>query len=174
MIFIEDGNIKVGGVVLPGLFKSIEISQQITIDEQDVEGSNKKAKQVTGYEDADISIELVLDDSETETKYQKLAAIQAVFRKPGQSLPTVYDIVNEDTAARNISRVIFKNLSHKKQNTSEQLPVTLQFTTYNPPTITATSSSGSNSSSSSQSADSGNSENVGSSGKLDKSPAVDE
>ena len=39
MIYIEDQLIKLGGVVLPGLVKSIEVTETARVDEQEVEGS---------------------------------------------------------------------------------------------------------------------------------------
>lgn len=58
MIFIEDERIKLNGVVLPGLVKSIEVTETAKVDEQEVEGSATKPKQATGYEDAKVNIEL--------------------------------------------------------------------------------------------------------------------
>ena len=57
MIFIEDERIKLNGVVLPGLIKSIEVTETAKVDEQEVEGSATKPKQATGYEDAQVIIE---------------------------------------------------------------------------------------------------------------------
>ena len=48
MIFVEDRLVKVGGVVLPGLLKSIEVTETAKVDEQEVEGSAVKPKQATG------------------------------------------------------------------------------------------------------------------------------
>ncbi|MCI8656308.1 MAG: transcriptional regulator [Oscillospiraceae bacterium] len=56
MIFIEDERIKLNGVVLPGLIKSIEVTETAKVDEQEVEGSATKPKQATGYEDAKVPI----------------------------------------------------------------------------------------------------------------------
>ena len=49
MIYVEDQLVKVNGVVLPGLVKSIEVKESAKIDEQEVEGSATKPKQATGY-----------------------------------------------------------------------------------------------------------------------------
>ena len=67
MIYIEDQIIKLGGVVLPGLVKSIEVTETAKVDEQEVEGSTARPKQATGYEDAKITIELIIDDTEIQT-----------------------------------------------------------------------------------------------------------
>ena len=63
MIYVEDQTIKLNGVVLPGLVKSIEVTESAKVDEQEVEGSATKPKQATGYEDAKVNIELIIDDT---------------------------------------------------------------------------------------------------------------
>ena len=97
MIFVDDKSIKVGGVVLPGLIKSLEISGEAIIDEQEVEGQTKKPKQATGYEDGKITLELILIEGPDKTALEKLEIIQNRFRAPGQEKPEVHEIVNEHT-----------------------------------------------------------------------------
>lgn len=142
MIYVEDQTIKLNGVVLPGLVKSIEVKESAKIDEQEVQGSAVKPKQAIGYEDAKVNIELILDDTQTETKYQRLAVLRGLFRSPGQSVPQPLPIVSEDTAAHGVTTVLFKGLSHKAENKRGQLPVTLEFWEYIPQTIAAKKSSG--------------------------------
>ena len=52
MIYTEDQIVKVNGVVLPGLVKSIEVKESAQIDEQEVEGIASKPNQATGAADA--------------------------------------------------------------------------------------------------------------------------
>ena len=137
MIYMEDQCIKLNGVVLPGLVKSIEVTESARIDEQEVEGSAVKPKQAVGYEDAKVNIELILDDTESQTKYQRLAVLRAAFRAPGQSVPQPIPIISEDTTAHGIEKVLFKKLTHKAENKKGQLPVTLELWEYIPQTITA-------------------------------------
>ncbi|MPM28934.1 hypothetical protein SDC9_75472 [bioreactor metagenome] len=174
MIYIEDKLVKVNGVVLPGLLKSIEVKESAKIDEQEVQGSAAKPKQATGYEDAKVNIELILDDTPTQTKYQRLATLRAVFRAPGQGVPKPIPIVSEDTAVHGISQVLFKNLSHKAENKRGQLPVVLEFWEYIPQTIKTTKS---NSGKKAQSTQANSSLNANYQDYLNKnrgkSPAVD-
>ena len=142
MNFIEDERIKLNGVVLPGLVKSIEVTETAKVDEQEVEGSATKPKQATGYEDAKVNIELIIDDTEGQTKYERYAVLREIFRKPGQNVPQPIPIVSEDTAAHGIEKVIFKKLTHKGENKKSQLVANLELWEYIPQTITATSSSG--------------------------------
>ena len=177
MIFIEDQLVKLNGVVLPGLVKKIEVKESALIDEQEVEGSATKPTQAVGYEDAKVNIELVIDDTTTQTKYQRLAALRAIFRKPGQSVPQPIPIVSEATAAHGIDKVLFKGINHVAESKKEQLSATLEFLEYIPQTIQATSSSSSGSSGGSGSATaSGLTEAYKSylSTNRGKSPAVDD
>lgn len=115
------------------------------MDEQEVEGSATKPKQATGYEDAKVNIELIIDDTPSQTKYQRYATLRAIFRSPGQSVPQPIPIISEDTAAHGVEKVIFKKLSHKGENKRGQLTATLELWEYIPQTITAKSGSSSGS-----------------------------
>ena len=81
MIYVEDELIKLNGVVLPGLVKSIEVIETAKVDEQEVEGSATKPKQATGYEDAKVNIELIIDDTPSQTKYQRYPALPGIKSK---------------------------------------------------------------------------------------------
>lgn len=156
MIYVEDQLVKVNGVVLPGLVKSIEVKESAKIDEQEVEGSATKPKQATGYEDAKVNIELIIDDTATQTKYQRLESVRAIFRKPGQTVPQPVPIVSEDTAKHGVDKVLFKGFSHKAEAKKGQIAVTLEFWEYIPQTITATKSGGGSSGGSGSGAAAGN------------------
>lgn len=159
MIYVEDELIKLNGVVLPGLVKSIEITETARVDEQEVEGSATKPKQATGYEDAKVNIELIIDDTPTQTKYERYAVLRAIFRIPGQSVPQPIPMVSEDTAAHGIEHVIFKKLTHKSDNKKGQLTANLELWEYIPQTIVVTTNSSTGTSNRSRSASSGNSQN---------------
>lgn len=181
MIYTEDQLVKVNGVVLPGLVKSIEVKESAKIDEQEVEGSATKPKQATGYEDAKVNIELILDDTPTATKYQRLETVRALFRTPGQSVPQPIPIVSEDTAKHSIDKVLFKGITHKSEVKKDQLTVSLEFWEYVPQTIQTTSSSSGSSSGGSSGGKTANQQTTLSSDyqkylqtNRGKSPAVDD
>lgn len=181
MIYTEDQLVKVNGVVLPGLVKSIEVKESAKIDEQEVEGSATKPKQATGYEDAKVNIELILDDTPTATKYQQLETVRALFRTPGQSVPQPIPIVSEDTAKHGIDKVLFKGITHKSEVKKDQLTVSLEFWEYVPQTIQTTSSSSGSSSGGSSGGKTANQQTTLSSDyqkylqtNRGKSPAVDD
>lgn len=141
MIIFDESTVKVGGIVLPGLFKSIEVKSSAQVEEVEVKGKTKKPKQATGYEDTKVSLELSLEDSQSQTALDKLKIIQNLFKKPGQEKPIVYEIVNEHTAVRGIRQVIFKDLSTKTQNKKSEITVSIEFWEYVPITIAATKKS---------------------------------
>ena len=181
MIYTEDQLVKVNGVVLTGLVKSIEVKESAKIDEQEVEGSATKPKQATGYEDAKVNIELILDDTPTATKYQRLETVRALFRTPGQSVPQPIPIVSEDTAKHGIDKVLFKGITHKSEVKKDQLTVSLEFWEYVPQTIQTTSSSSGSSSGGSSGGKTANQQTTLSSDyqkylqtNRGKSPAVDD
>lgn len=135
MIYNSDDHVKLGGVVLPGLVKSVEVKGAAKIDEQEVEGSAVKPKQAVGYEDAKITIELTLDDTPTQSKYEMLEVLQALFRAVGQSVPRPIPIICEDTVKRGIDKVLFKSLSHKTESKRETISASLELWEYIPQTI---------------------------------------
>lgn len=159
MIFFEDDVVKVGGVILPGVFKSIEVKSSVLMEEQDLQGNTKKPKQAIGYEDARVLVEIMLMDGETETKEDKLKKIQSLFRKTGQEKPQVYDIVSTHTSIRGVSRVVFKSISTKEKNKKSEIAVNIEFWEYVPIKITASKGKSSGNSSGSRSRSSTSSSN---------------
>ena len=140
MVYSDGSEVMVDGVLHPGLFKSIEITTAAEIEEQEVEGSAAKPKQATGYEDGKVSLELILMDEEGLAKEEKLLVLQNLVRQQGQDIPAVHAIINQHTALRNITQVLFKNMVTKETNANNQLAVTLEFWEYVPMTISVTTS----------------------------------
>lgn len=131
-IFIEDKLVKLGGVVLPGLFKSMEISRQAAVDEIEVEGSAVSPKQAVGYEDAKVKLELTVDSTGTDSAQSQIAKLHDLFRKKGQTVPQPIELVCKETAAAGIGKVLFEKLSVKRTNKTDQYAVTLEFCQYIP------------------------------------------
>lgn len=179
MIIMEDKSVKVGGVVLPGLVKKIEVAATAAVDEVEVEGAPVKPKQAVGYEDSRVKIELILDATAGESLQNKIVKINNLFRKKAQEIPQPMVIVSKATSAAHIDKVIFEKLTVTNDNKTDQAAATLEFCEYVPLPITATSSAGGNASASGSAAaltaDYQNylDNNRGSS-PLDKTPAVDD
>lgn len=138
MIYLDDEVVKIGGIILPGTFKSLEVGQDAKVDEEEVEGASSKPKQANGYDDANIKIEISLMDSENgQTKEEKLLLCQSLFRAPGQDNPVVHELVSVHTAIRGIQNVILKNMTSKETNKKDEITVSLELLQYDVMTITA-------------------------------------
>lgn len=142
MIYFDDDTVKIGGVILPGIYKSIEVEHEAKIDEQTVEGSSSKPKQATGYDDAKINIELLLIDSEAVTKEDKLQVIQDLFKAEGQGKPQVHELISAHTAIRGAKQVIIKKVTSKETNKKDEITVTIELIQYDTMIITAASGKG--------------------------------
>lgn len=128
MLFIQDQLIKLGGVMLSGQVKSIDISQAATIEEIQDDKGKTKASQPTGYEAAKVSVDFILEDSD-KSVLEQLADLQRLFKPYGQTAAQLLTIVNEDCAARGITEVYFKSLSTKNVISSSGRTATLELLT---------------------------------------------
>ena len=141
MIYVDDNSVMVGGWVLPGLLKNIEVDSEILYEEIEVEGRTDKPKQVTGYADAKVFIDIELRGNSKEEVLQKLNKIQRIFRKPDVKTPYAYYIVNDYINARDINIIILKKVTSKIiAGEGFNIIVNLEFFEYIPITITARSS----------------------------------
>lgn len=175
MIYKEDKHIKIGGVALPGLVRKFEITRTGAIDEVEVEGLPVKPKQAVGYEDAQIKIELILDDSAGESLEGKIVKLNNLFRKSGQDIPQPLPIVSKKTAAAGVNQILVQKLAITEDNKSSQQVATLELCEYIPIPITATSSNSASSGTAGLTEDYQTylDNNRGAS-PLDKTPAVDD
>lgn len=149
MIYVDDNSVMVGGWVLPGLLKNIEVDSEILYEEIEVEGRTDKPKQVTGYADAKVFIDIELRGNSKEEVLQKLNKIQRIFRKPDVKTPYAYYIVNDYINARDINIIILKKVTSKIiAGEGFNIIVNLEFFEYIPITITARSSASASSSAS--------------------------
>lgn len=103
MVFLDDTFMKIDGVLLPGLFKSLEVNADAAVEEQEVEGNAKKPKQATGYEDAKITVELSLMDGPELTMQEKLLIIQG----KGTVFKTEKDITGRELIYFSLENVVF-------------------------------------------------------------------
>ncbi len=128
----ELGQIKVDNTILPGIFESLEISDDITLDEAEIEGKEKKGTQATGYDPARVTLTIQVDTDYNGGKscYDKLKTIQKIFKRSGQNVPEVHRIVDRHLQARGISQVLFSNLRSTENNQKDILSVSCEFIEY--------------------------------------------
>lgn len=126
MLLVQDNLIKLGGVKLSGQMKSIDISETATIENIEDDKGKTKANQPTGYEAAKVSIEFILEDSETKTQAEQIEDMQRLFKPYGQKKAKLLKIVNEDCASRGISKVYFQKLGTKNVVDESKRTATLE------------------------------------------------
>jgi len=94
-------------------------NEELVIDEQEVKGSSGKVKQVKGYTDGTMQVSIVLNTDDKSTCYDKLVALQGIFRKTDtQAKPIIYNIVNQHINNRNIHKVLLTSMKSKEDNSS--------------------------------------------------------
>lgn len=114
MLYVQEKIVKLGGIYLGGQVTSVEVQEAGSVYvAQDEKGRYKKSQPV-GYENAKVMIDILLEDTKDATTLEQLIQMQRLFRPYGQDRPRLLPIVNEDCAARGITRVYFKNLTSKK------------------------------------------------------------
>lgn len=114
MLYVQEKVVKLGGVYLGGQVTSVEVQEAGSVYvAQDEKGRYTKSQPV-GYENGKVMIEILLEDTTTATTLEQLTEMQRLFKAYGQDKPNMLSIVNEDCAARGITKVYLKNLTSKK------------------------------------------------------------
>lgn len=134
LITTDTGQVKVGNVVLPGTFESLEISAAVQMDQVDIEGSARKGSQAVGYDNTRLRLNLILlprtDGWDCSDQIRK---IQQVFRtSSSQQKPKVYKIINKHAQARGINQVIFCDFKTFEDNRSDKILGICEFEEYTP------------------------------------------
>ncbi|MCR4443479.1 MAG: hypothetical protein NUV48_15200 [Peptococcaceae bacterium] len=127
------GQVKVGGVILPGNIQSMEIEGGVRTDEMEVPGTSGTSKQPQGFKDALINLTLQLPTDDTSTCYEKLKTIVGILQKLDKNAkPYIYQIVNKHTAIWNIKEVIFETLRSTEDNKNDTITAELAFKEWRP------------------------------------------
>lgn len=132
------GQVKVGGVLLPGVFESLEVAGSLRIDEAEVEGQSGTTKQPLGFADAEVTLSIRLLTDEESTCYDKCKEIVRLFQGTDQyAQPYVCRIVNRHTALWGIDEVLFKELRTSEDNSDDTMRAVLVFVEYVPAVVLA-------------------------------------
>lgn len=127
------GQVKLGGQLLPGVFQSMSIMGKIKMDKIEIPGQSGESKQPLGFEDADLSLSLLLTNDDWSNPYMKLAELTAIFQaSDSQAKPYIYTIVSQLTSIWNIKEIIFDELKITDTNKNDTIAVELHFTEYKP------------------------------------------
>ena len=126
MLLVQENIVKLGGVILSGQCKKISIDETATIENIEDDKGKTKATQPTGNEAAEIRLDFILEDSTEMTQDEQITAMQRLFKAYGQTKANLLEIVNEDCAARGISKVYFKKLGTQNVIAESRRTATLE------------------------------------------------
>ncbi|SFB88585.1 hypothetical protein SAMN02745150_01193 [Brevinema andersonii] len=128
----SSGIIKLGDVMLPGVFQSLSVNGEILIDSSNSEGNQTPRKVMRGFQDKKVSLRLLLLPTENTTVYEALEELETLFHDANSGVPKVYTLINKHTMARNIGKVIFQSLSSSENNQGESMEILLNFEEFTP------------------------------------------
>lgn len=114
MLYVVDKVMKLGGVYIGGEVTDVEITEGASIYEAQDDKGKIKSRQPNGYETAKVMVNILMEDTPSESTLQQITNIQRLFKAYGQTEAKLLAIVNEDCAARGITKVYFKNFTTKK------------------------------------------------------------
>lgn len=127
------GQVKLGDQVLPGIIQQIEIDCSVRVDIEEVPGQSGSSKQPQGYDDAKVTIRVVLPTDEQSNCYSKAAELEGSFKKMGsQAKPFVYRVVNKHAAARGISQVVYQGLRTIEGNADDTITAEIDLLEFKP------------------------------------------
>lgn len=133
ILSFEHGEIRLAGVLLPGVLKSLSVRGQVRFDEAEQDGLSGKAKVPMGWEDSDITITIELLSDENSNCYDKLGEVDANFKGTDNGTnPAIYTVANEHLSARNIYRVVFNGLESQETDEDDVILASLSFVEHIP------------------------------------------
>ena len=124
----------IGNITLPVPPRQMRIKQVLKIDEIEIKGRSGKIQQPTGYQDAQITIDLEICDKEeggkvVETARERFEQIQGLFRSSREAIQEPQEIVSTLTDACGIRQVLIKELE-VHDNELDFISCTLQLTEF--------------------------------------------
>lgn len=130
------GEVKLGDTVLPGIYQSLEVSRAVRMDEAKVPGRSGATKQPMGFEDAEITLALVLASDLAGSARAKLQTIAGLFQAQDKlARPYVYTVAHPLLAAWGIRHVVFQQLKSRDDNLTDLIYASLRFVEHVPVTV---------------------------------------
>lgn len=132
MLYITDRTMQVSGILIPGLVKKVEVTGAAVIDAITDDNNVTLGYQANGYEPMKVNVDVLLEPASGQTIEDMAAAIQYLFKPPGQTAAIPLTIVNSLTAAHGLTTVFFKSISTAQKTESSSGEATLEFWEYLP------------------------------------------
>lgn len=126
----------IGGLTFPVPPKGMKVKQAIKIDEIEIPKKSGKLRQPTGFENAEITIDLELVPEEAgngttiTTPIERLRPLQKLFRDGRASVPVPVEIVSPLTDLMGIRQVLIQELEAEEDGEYNWIPVHLVLVEY--------------------------------------------
>jgi len=137
MLAIDDasGILKIGSPpeILPGIVDRIRIGNSLLIDAAEVQGRSGRVKVVRGWNDAAVSVSLILldDPGRGLSRWDALKRLAGAFRKVGGGgKPETYTLGHPMIAAWGTRRMLFEGLETGGDRRRGLITATLEFVEY--------------------------------------------
>lgn len=125
-----------GGMTFPVPPKAMRVTQSIKLDEVDIPKKSGKVKQPTGYENAEISVELEVCHEEdglggvVQTAQDRVRILQRLYRESADALPKPHDLVSPLTDLIGVRQVLITNIEVGQPSDMDYHPVSLTLVEY--------------------------------------------
>lgn len=128
-----DGAVRLGSILLPGVLVAQTVQGAVRFDEAEADGMSGTLKTPLGWNDADIVLTLDLLSDEQSDCYEKLTAINQIFKgADNEANPKVYTVTGRHLRARGIGQVVFSGLDSTEDDQSDVIQATLSFVEHVP------------------------------------------
>ncbi|WP_415714388.1 hypothetical protein [Maridesulfovibrio sp.] len=132
----DDGKVSLGSTELNGLLQQMSVRGAVRFDEAEQDGVSGKVKTPMGWEDADVTLTLLLETDGDDDCYDRLADLDALFKgQDNGGNPKVLSVFNRHCQARHINQVVFAGLDSQESNRDDAILATLSFTEHRPATV---------------------------------------
>eukprot|EP00828_Plagiopyla_frontata_P043835 TRINITY_DN6983_c0_g1_i2.p1 TRINITY_DN6983_c0_g1~~TRINITY_DN6983_c0_g1_i2.p1 ORF type:complete len:167 (+),score=43.12 TRINITY_DN6983_c0_g1_i2:196-696(+) len=132
----DDGKVTLGSSELDGLLQQMTVRGAVRFDKAEQDGMSGKTKTPMGWDDADISLTLLLETDEQSDCYERLDDLDALFKgQDNGGNPKILTVLNRHCQARHINQVVFSGLDSQESNRDDAILATLAFTEHRPATV---------------------------------------
>ncbi|MDR0402025.1 MAG: hypothetical protein LBH35_00385 [Treponema sp.] len=121
---------------VPAILDSIKISDELLVDSADTEGKSGSVKIISGWADADVTVNLLLIDiprvsnesvSPNITRFDCLREIAGIFKRMKDGKPRVYNILHPHITAWGLREFVFNKLESGESRGRRIISCSLEF-----------------------------------------------
>ena len=121
---------------LPGILDSIEVSDALLVDDAETEGKSGSVKIISGWADADVTINLLLIDipkydnisvMPAITRFDCLYNIEQLFKRMEHGKPCVFGLLHPHLVCRRAYQFVFTGFKSSESRGKRVITCTLEF-----------------------------------------------